>query len=85
MTLAASSFSGTLTLTFYVTKDGEEACLCRKRYLASGFRAVPKVEDDDLKSLGRSIMAACNDPQFHQHLSCTATCCSTVVARALLH
>ncbi|CAE7322343.1 tmem65 [Symbiodinium sp. CCMP2592] len=45
-----SEATGTLTLTFYVTKDGEE------------------VEDDDLKSLGRSIMAACNDPQFHQKL-----------------
>ncbi|CAE7319455.1 unnamed protein product [Symbiodinium natans] len=45
-----SEAEGHLTLTFYVTKDGEE------------------VDDDDLKSLGRSIMAACNDPKFHQKL-----------------
>ena len=24
------------------------------------------MEDDDLQSFGRSIMASCNDPQFHQ-------------------
>lgn len=40
--------TGTLRLTFYVTKGGEQ------------------VEDDELKDFGRSIMAACNDPQFHQ-------------------
>ena len=25
-----------------------------------------EVEDDEIRNLGRSIMAACNDPQFHQ-------------------
>ena len=43
MTPTATSFPGTLTLTFYVTKDGGEACRCRtavyarERYLASDF------------------------------------------------
>ena len=26
------------------------------------------MEDDELQDFGRSIMAACNDPQFHQPL-----------------